>query len=122
MGEIVLLETVLHGLILGFGLILPVGVQNVFVFNQGARGPSYLKALPVILTASVCDTILILLAVLGVSFVVLTFAWLQAALYGFGFLFLLYMGWVLWKSKPASVTSQRENEPKKQILFAASVR
>ncbi|WP_261306356.1 LysE/ArgO family amino acid transporter [Paenibacillus andongensis] len=116
-----MLETVLHGLILGFGLILPVGVQNVFVFNQGARGTSYLKALPVILTASVCDTILILLAVLGVSFVVLTFAWLQAALYGFGFFFLLYMGWVLWKSKPDSVTSQQQNEPKKQILFAASV-
>ncbi len=116
-----MLETVLHGLILGFGLILPVGVQNVFVFNQGARGRSYLKALPVILTASVCDTILILLAVLGVSFVVLTFAWLQAALYGFGLFFLLYMGWVLWRSKPGSMTSQRENEPKKQILFAASV-
>ncbi len=64
----------------GFWAHLPVGVQNVFVFNQGARGPSYLKALPVIVTASFCDTILILLAVLGVSFVVLTFAWLQAAL------------------------------------------
>ncbi|NRF95037.1 amino acid transporter [Paenibacillus frigoriresistens] len=116
-----MLEIVLHGLILGFGLILPIGVQNVFVFNQGARGSSYLKALPVILTASVCDTILILIAILGVSFVVLTFAWLQAALYGLGFFFLLYMGWVLWKSKPGSVTLHRENEPKKQILFAASV-
>lgn len=116
-----MLETIVHALILGFGLILPVGVQNVFVFNQGVRQPSYLRALPVILTAAICDTILILLAVLGVSVVVLTFSWLQTVLYGCGFFFLLYMGWVLWKSKPAGMTSQSAIEPRKQILFALSV-
>lgn len=116
-----MLETIVHALILGFGLILPVGAQNVFVFNQGARQPSYLRALPVILTAAICDTLLILLAVLGVSVVVLTFSWLQTVLYGCGFFFLLYMGWVLWKSKPAGMTSQSAIEPRKQILFALSV-
>ncbi|MBP1961552.1 LysE/ArgO family amino acid transporter [Paenibacillus aceris] len=115
-------QTVLHAVILGFGLILPVGVQNVFVFNQGASQRTYLGALPVILTASLCDTLLILAAVLGVSLIVLTFSWLQAALYGIGFLFLLYMGWALWKSKPSAVpSSQEQRQPKKQILFAASV-
>ena len=29
-------EAILHGIILAFGLIIPLGVQNVFVFNQGA--------------------------------------------------------------------------------------
>jgi L-lysine exporter family protein LysE/ArgO len=120
MEEIVLLDIIAHGLFLGFGLILPVGVQNMFVFNQGANQPAYRRALPVILTASVCDTLLILLAVLGVSIAVLTFSWLQAVLYGFGFFFLLYMGWVLWKSKPGGA-AQRIKEPRKQILFAASV-
>ncbi|AKP77163.1 arginine exporter protein [Priestia megaterium Q3] len=28
---------VIHALLLAFGLILPLGVQNVFVFNQGAE-------------------------------------------------------------------------------------
>lgn len=116
-------QTILHAVVLGFGLILPVGVQNVFVFNQGASQRSYLGALPVILTASLCDTLLILAAVFGVSLIVLTFSWLQAALYGIGCLFLLYMGWVLWHSKPsAAPSSQAEvRQPKKQILFAASV-
>ncbi|NOV03578.1 LysE/ArgO family amino acid transporter [Paenibacillus planticolens] len=115
-------QTVLHAVILGFGLILPVGVQNVFVFNQGASQRTYLGALPVILTASLCDTFLILAAVLGVSLIVLTFSWLQMALYGVGFIFLLYMGWAVWKSKPsAASSSQEETRPKKQILFAASV-
>ncbi|WP_029192279.1 LysE/ArgO family amino acid transporter [Paenibacillus harenae] len=116
-----MLDIIVHGLILGFGLILPVGVQNMFVFNQGANQPSYLRALPVVLTASVCDTLLILAAVLGVSVAVLAFSWLQVLLYGFGFFFLLYMGWSLWRSKPGSDASQRVKEPRKQILFAATV-
>ncbi|RKP58256.1 amino acid transporter [Cohnella endophytica] len=116
-----MLEIVLHGLLLGFGLILPLGVQNLFVFNQGANQPSFIRALPAILTASICDTILIFTAVIGVSFVVLSFSWLQTALYGFGFLFLMYMGWVIWKSEPHGGASQRKSEPKQQILIAASV-
>ncbi|MDD9268766.1 LysE/ArgO family amino acid transporter [Paenibacillus sp. GCM10023248] len=114
-------QTVLHALILGFGLILPVGVQNVYVFNQGASQRTYWQVLPVIVTASLCDTLLIGAAVMGVSLVVFTFSWLQAALYGIGFFFLLYMGWVIWRSKPGAVSSQENSHPRKQILFAASV-
>ncbi|MCR2807994.1 LysE/ArgO family amino acid transporter [Paenibacillus soyae] len=116
-----MLEILFHGLLLGFGLILPLGVQNLFVFNQGANQPSYFRALPAIITASICDTILISIAVLGVSVVVFTFSWLKAVLYGFGFVFLIYMGWAIWRSEPNESASQRQSEPKKQILFAASV-
>lgn len=117
-----LFEALLHGLILAFGLILPLGVQNVFVFNQGASQPTFIRALPVILTAAICDTILILMAVLGVSLIVLTFAWLETALYSIGFFFLLYIGRSLWKSKPTETGQDNEKfSPKKQILFAASV-
>jgi L-lysine exporter family protein LysE/ArgO len=52
-----------------FGLILPPGVQNVFVFNQGAMHKKFTRALPAVLTAGVCDTILIGLAVAGVSLI-----------------------------------------------------
>ena len=51
--------------VLAFGLILPLGVQNVFVFNQGANHPKFIYALPAIITASICDTVLILIAVNG---------------------------------------------------------
>ncbi|OPH58676.1 lysine transporter LysE [Paenibacillus ferrarius] len=116
-----MISAFLHGIILSFGLILPLGVQNVFVFNQGARQRSYIKALPVVLTAAVCDTLLVVAAVAGVSLIVLTFAWLQTALYGVGFIFLIYMGWVIWTSKPSKLASQPINDSRKQILFAVSV-
>lgn len=111
-----------HGIILAFGLILPLGAQNVFVFNQGARQPTLSRVLPVIITAALCDTLLILLAVMGVSLVVLTFAWLKTTLYVIGFFFLAYMGWLTWKSKPTLEGDAQESfSTKKQMMFAASV-
>jgi L-lysine exporter family protein LysE/ArgO len=116
------LEAWLHGFVLSLGLILPLGVQNVFVFNQGAAQPTLWRALPVVLTAAVCDTLLILLAVLGVSLVVLTFDWLETTLYAVGFFFLLYMGYLTWKSAPADAGEEAQRfTPRKQIVFAASV-
>lgn len=115
-------EAIIHGIILAFGLIIPLGVQNVFVFNQGASQPNIWRATPVVLTASICDTLLILIAVQGVSLVLLTFSWLTNLLYIIGFFFLLYMGFVIWRSNPSNDVKQEKSIPlKKQIIFAASV-
>ncbi|EJS76056.1 LysE/ArgO family amino acid transporter [Bacillus cereus] len=115
-------DAIIHGIILAFGLIIPLGVQNIFVFNQGASQPNIWRAAPVVLTASICDTLLILIAVQGVSLVLLTFSWLTNTLYIIGFFFLIYMGWVIWRSNPSDDVKQEKNMPlKNQILFAASV-
>ncbi|MFC4410407.1 LysE/ArgO family amino acid transporter [Chungangia koreensis] len=114
-------EAIVHGIILAFSLILPLGAQNVFVFNVGARQPSFLKVIPVVITAGLCDTILILMAVLGVSLIVLSFTWLKTVLLAVGFLFLLYMGWSVWKSAPNGDESELSMTIKKQVLFAVSV-
>ncbi|GIM45122.1 putative amino-acid transporter YisU [Collibacillus ludicampi] len=115
----------IHGFILAFGLILPLGVQNVFVFNQGALQKRFIHTLPVILTASLCDTFLITLAVLGVSLVILGSFWVKTILLSCGIVFLLYMGWSTWKSAPENDNSESHASetftPRKQIAFAASV-
>ncbi|MCM3767709.1 LysE/ArgO family amino acid transporter [Neobacillus niacini] len=117
-----MLAALLHGIVLAFGLILPLGAQNVFVFNQGASQPKFKGAIPVILTASLCDTLLILSAVLGVSVIVFTIPVLQTILFTVGILFLLYMGSSIWKSDPANLSQQEAAMPmKKQIMFAMSV-
>lgn len=98
----------IHGFILAFGLILPLGVQNVFVFNQGSIHKKYRRVLPVILTASIIDTLLITLAVLGISVIVLQVAWLKTLLLSAGILFLIYMGYLTWKSTTYEVSAQQE--------------
>lgn len=113
-----MIQAVIHGIILSFGLILPLGVQNVFVFNQGATQPKFLRALPVVLTASVCDTLLISLAVLGVSVVVFGVYWVKVMLILAGALFLIYMGWVTFKSQPDPDQPQKSSlSPKKANRF-----
>jgi L-lysine exporter family protein LysE/ArgO len=115
----------IHGLILAFGLILPLGVQNVFVFNQGAVHKRFVQALPVVLTASLCDTLLITLAVLGVSLMILGLFWLKLLLLSAGILFLLYMGWNTWNSAPSKNSDEDKIvgtfTSRRQITFAASV-
>lgn len=115
---------VIHGFILALGLILPLGVQNVFIFNQGALQRRFNHALPAVLTAAFCDSLLIGAAVLGVSVVILASAWIHTMLMLVGIGFLLYMGWTTWKSKPSSGTgleNAKPLSPRKQMAFAASV-
>ncbi|MNI18676.1 Arginine exporter protein ArgO [compost metagenome] len=118
-----MIQAIIHGFILALGLILPLGVQNLFVFNQGAVQPHFVKSLPAIITASICDTLLISLAILGVSVVVLENDWIRILLYSLGICFLVYMGSITWKNKPAEQkqTSSHSYTPKKQIIFALSV-
>lgn len=115
------MEAFLHGIILAFGLILPLGVQNVFVFSQGATQPTLLRALPAGVTAAICDTLLILLAVFGLSLIVLQFEWLRITLMIMGIIFLLYMGYSIWRSNPVNAENSEALPIKKQILFALSV-
>ena len=113
-----------HGFILALGLILPLGVQNVFIFNQGAVQPRVMRAMPAVLTATSCDALLILLAVAGVSVVVLSVSWLRYALFIVGVLFLLYMGWVTWRSpedSPEKLQERAALSPKQQVVFSTSV-
>lgn len=117
-----MINAAIHGFILAFGLILPLGVQNVFVFNQGAAQPKLIRSLPVVMTAAICDTLLITLAVMGVSVIVFGIYWIKIILLSAGILFLLYMGLVTWKSRPSGEDSSVPLlSPKKQMVFAASV-
>jgi L-lysine exporter family protein LysE/ArgO len=112
---------IIHAVVLAFGLILPLGVQNVFIFNQGMSQRSYARALPAILTAGFSDTLLIGAAVGGVSLILLQWPLLATVLYAGGSLFLLYMAWSIWRSSGPANGSAAVLSAGRQIAFAASV-
>ena len=118
-----ILSAFLHGIVLALGLIVPLGVQNIFIFNQGAKQPKFSKALPSIIAASICDTILICMAVLGISLLILEISWLKLSIFIVGFIFLIYMGYNTWNQPPIDLTMMNSGafSAKKQILFAISV-
>ncbi|GGI41826.1 LysE/ArgO family amino acid transporter [Mammaliicoccus stepanovicii] len=115
------MTALLHGFLLALGLILPLGAQNVFIFNQGANHKQFKKVLPAVITAGICDSILILLAILGVSLILLSLPTLQLIVYIIGFIFLTYMAISLWKEKPQQMEKTSSMTAKKQIGFALSV-
>jgi len=117
-----MLHAFIYGAILALGLILPLGIQNIFIFNQGANQRHFLHAMPSVLMATLCDAILIVWAVLGVSMMVLAIPWLKTTVLGIGFCFLIYMGWVTWRHKPTKLQEGKKPlSAKRQMVFAASV-
>ena len=115
--------TFTHGVALAVGLILALGPQNVFVFQQGAIQPDISRAVPTVLTAGLADTLLILLGVLGVSAVVIEFAWLQTTLFGAGFVMLVYIGWTIYTAPAVEINPHAEEflSAREQVGFTASV-
>lgn len=111
----------IHAFIMALGLIMPLGIQNIFIFNQGASHQSLKGALPSVITAGICDSILILLSILGVSMLVLKIFWLKEIIFIVGFLFLLYMGFATWRSSAKYKEERNPMGAKKQILFSISV-
>jgi L-lysine exporter family protein LysE/ArgO len=103
-----MISALVHGFILAIGLIIPLGVQNFFIFSQGATKSKLIYVIPVILTAALCDTFLIVLAVSGVSVVVLNFLWMKTVLVVLGAMFLLYMGFITWKAIPQQSSNEVE--------------
>jgi L-lysine exporter family protein LysE/ArgO len=119
-----LIYAAVHGFILSLGLILPIGMQNGFILTQGAFHRRWTGAFPAVLTASICDTFLIALAVAGVSAVALHINWLRYSIGVIGILFLLYMGWSTWREPAPDPKTQADVTAwtlRRQIGFSASV-
>lgn len=112
----------LHGILLSLGLILPIGMQNGFILTQAALQPRWSGSLPAVITAAICDTLLIALAIIGVSAIALHMNWLRNALGLIGIAFLLYMGLGAWRDRgPATGEAKAPWTAKRQIGFGASV-
>ncbi|MDT3020875.1 LysE/ArgO family amino acid transporter [Staphylococcus aureus] len=117
-----MVTAIIHGFILAIGLILPLGAQNVFIFNQGANQPKYRYVLPAIITAGLSDSLLIIIiAVVGVSIIIMSLPVLQAIIYIVGLIFLMYMAWTIWHDKPSTDGEAQIMSPMKQVSFALSV-
>lgn len=79
------------GLVLGFGLITPIGAQNLFVVGQGIAA-GLPRALWAVAAAGFCDTLLITLGAAGVSGLLGSFPVVRTALLAAGAVFLGYLG------------------------------
>ena len=96
--HLTLISAFFSGVILSFGLIIPLGIQNTFVFNNGVASKKIFATFPVSIVASFCDAALIMFSVFGVTFILSFVQWLKPALLSIGICFLMYLAVVTWKS------------------------
>ena len=78
-----------QGLLLGLSLIIAIGAQNLFVFNQGLIGKHIFL---VCLFCSISDTLLILIGYLGIYLIINDNIYLQNLIIFLGFMWLLIYG------------------------------
>ncbi len=113
----------IHGFVLAAALIVAIGPQNVFIFQQGIAQPRLVRTIPTVMTAAIADTLLIGISVVGLSVAVLRFAWLRTAMFAAGAVFLAYYGWALLRQPALAVDPDTESflGTRQQIGFTASV-
>lgn len=85
----------LTGFATGFSLILAIGAQNAFVLKQGLLR-SYV--LPIVLLCAVSDALMITLGVAGFAVITERAAWLIPVLTYGGAAFLIWYGWISFRS------------------------
>ncbi len=80
----------LSGLLLGLAIIIPVGASSLFVLNQGLQNV-FSRALVGVLTVCLCDSLLIVLGVMGASALLVALGY-REALITLGSVFLALLG------------------------------
>ena len=106
-----------YGTFFAFGLILPLGPQNMFVLTQGMTQHRKAAISAVVATAALCDTLLIITAGLGLTLITFKFVWIKRLLLVSGILFMLYLGWQSWRQPSTSYTGEI-NETKNKSIFS----
>lgn len=105
----------LTGLALGLALIVPIGAQNVFVFNQGVT-LGMPRALWAVLGAGCCDTLLIVLGATGASALLHSVPGLRPAMLIAGSLFLAYLGIRSLRATPADIDDETGVRSRGRVL------
>lgn len=92
----------------GFGLIVAIGAQNIFVIRQGVARRN---AFAVATTATICDALLIVAGVAGVGAIVASRPWLAATAGVGGAIFLLVYGGLALRDAVRNEPSDWESLP-----------
>ncbi|MFM8453836.1 MAG: LysE/ArgO family amino acid transporter [Gammaproteobacteria bacterium] len=118
------MKPVFEGILLALGLIIPLGTQNVFVLNNGILSKHFFSTLPVVITAILCDFLLVLMSILGLSLVIQQSDIAKIVIMSLGVIFLMRFGYISWCSSGLENNSEKSvyaNSLLRQIIYTCSV-
>lgn len=116
-----MISAFIKGIFLGISLVLPLGPQNLFIFQTGTQEKKFYRIFLVVCLAGVCDALLILGAIHGSS-LINKVQLLSAFLTCCGILFLLYFGYKTWRQTVNELSvSDIPLNLVKQLLFCFTI-
>ncbi len=117
-----MVQAFIQGIMLAFSLVIPLGPQNTFIFNQAIGETKYRAVLPIVAVSALCDALLILLAVIGMD-LFLHISKVRSAVSLVGIVFLVFMGYRMWTQAAVSTIDSASHRMSrwKQILLTMSL-
>jgi len=112
--------TFISGFLLSLALVIPIGVQNLFVLNQGLT-VGFPRVLIAVVGAGVCNTLLIILGAVGVLSIITTLPVLRVALILIGIIFLIVMGIISLRASVKHIKVKHLTRPVEVLAQSAGV-
>ncbi len=107
-----MLHSFIEGFVLGIGAAVPIGAINILIMNTALK--SYPNAVAIGFGALSADILYLLLILLGLT-TFLNSPTIATLLGIFGSMFLLYMAYLIFKSKDKKIDTQTTNTSKKGL-------
>jgi L-lysine exporter family protein LysE/ArgO len=111
--------TVLKGMMIGFAFIAPIGMQNLYVFNN-AMNHKMRRALLYVMFVWVADASFSLSAFFGMGALIATTDWLKLAVMLVGSLLVMWIGFGILRGANSVQLNQAENQMTPAKAFATA--
>lgn len=116
-----MLMTVIQGMMIGFAFVAPIGMQNLYVFNNALTN-SFRRSLMYVLFVWIADSLFSLAAFFGMGAIISSVTWLRLAVMIVGGLLVLWIGWGILRSADSVQLNTQKNElPVKQAIVSAFI-
>ncbi|MCT8986098.1 LysE/ArgO family amino acid transporter [Shewanella phaeophyticola] len=111
------ISALLQGLILGVGMIIPIGAQNAYLLSQGIKRNHHFLAATICM---LCDVILIGLGIFGGGKLIASSEWLMLIIAWGGISFLIVYAAIsftkVWKNHYQTTTHEAATNSRKHII------
>lgn len=116
-----MLMTIIKGMMIGFAFVAPIGMQNLYVFNNALTN-SFRRSLVYVLFVWIADSLFSLAAFFGMGAIISSVTWLRLLVMLVGGLIVIWIGWGILRSADGVQLNAHQNKlPVKQAFMTAFI-
>lgn len=116
-----MLMTIIKGMMIGFAFVAPIGMQNLYVFNNALTN-SFRRSLVYVLFVWIADSLFSLAAFFGMGAIISSVTWLRLLVMLVGGLLVIWIGWGILRSADGVQLNAHQNKlPVKQAFMTAFI-